>query len=60
MQIFSPIRSGELCSLRSHDLTCHAEVALLSLLLNMEGFFASSGRFFFPAGGQQAARSSND
>lgn len=35
MEISNPMKSGELCPLRSHDLKYSAEVALLSLLLHM-------------------------
>lgn len=54
--------SGEPRPLRSRDLIYNAEVALFSLLLNMEifGVFLSLLEGSFPDGGQQAARSSID
>lgn len=58
MEISSPMGSGELCPLRSHDLKYNADMALLSLLLNMGFLPLLEGSF--PAGGQQAARSGND
>lgn len=59
MEISNPFGSGELCPPRTQDLKYNAEVALLSLLLNMD-FFLPLLESSFPAAGQQAARSSND